>query len=184
VLDNKSLLSVAVETLKEIFLGTDPFFVGKEITLSQYLKDKKCLFGFHLQTDGVEIYNIFEEHWLVIADYSKSSLSPLDWHQNKFKKAIECIPKNDVIINLVSETAAFSFNHPFLPPLFSIHSGIKALVSYQNGSHLEVRTPAQTILTAHEFIFETEKKQLIIKGIDRNKHPLHQVFYHFLKKKD
>ena len=56
-------------------------------------------FGFDLKKDGIEVYFLSEQIWLVIA--KASPLLPRAWFENRLMKAYECIPKHNIAISLV-----------------------------------------------------------------------------------
>jgi hypothetical protein len=56
-------------------------------------------FGFDFKKDGIEVYFLSDQLWVVIGQADESH--PKAWVENRLIKAYECIPKHNTAISLV-----------------------------------------------------------------------------------
>jgi len=128
------MLSIVYPTLKgHLFkkkLIVPPFrenlvyIYGQEIELKSKTPTMKH-FGFDFKKDGIEVYFLSDQLWLVIGQAHESQ--PKAWTQNRLIKAYECIPKHNTAISLV-QYPSIDEDLPLFQACYAAFPSLKLLI--------------------------------------------------------
>lgn len=168
--------------------GDSPFFHENFLALDQTasfqpFSNKPSLLGFHLQQDGLEIYHLFEERWLIVSNLSYWNGSFKSWIEDRFLKAIECIPSQDETICCFIGNLKI-LEEIILPEIFKKRPLLPFVILFDDHSKSELflKEKEKSANRFDKLEFETIKDHLLIRGWSDLKPKLPKVMYYHLKK--
>ena len=183
--DNRLFLTVGKSSMKKspLMVFSDNFLTLENLPFLKSPLDKSPMLGFHLQKDGLEIYHLFEERWLILADISYCQGAIDVWIDNRFLKAIECIPTQDESICCFIGNLKV-LEEMIVPKVFLKRPNLPFVIL------LDKDLDSQPFLvekgkSAKKFDtleFETVKEHLLIRGWQESEPTFPTIMYYHLKK--